>query len=327
MITAGHKPTDARVSLLGGVRNDVVGAMNLEVHHISVCVCTYKRPHLLNRLFKLLSEQERQGLFTFSIVIVDNDQLRSAEPVVSEFAANSPIPVRYCMEPRQNIALARNKAVENAAGDFVAFIDDDEFPAPRWLLNLFTTCQQYGVDGVLGPVKRHFDVEPPQWVVKGNFYERPTHPTGFVIEWSGGRTGNLLLKKALFAGDELPFRPEFRAGEDQDFFRRKIEKGNVFIWCNEAVVYEVVPPSRWDRTIMLKRALLRGATTVLHPTFGIRDISKSLIAVPAYTLALPFMLILGKHRFMNLLVRLFDHLGLLLALLGINPIKEQYITE
>ena len=36
---------------------------------------------------------------------------------------------------KQNIALARNKAIENAKGDFIAFIDDDEFPLDQWLLN------------------------------------------------------------------------------------------------------------------------------------------------------------------------------------------------
>jgi hypothetical protein len=30
---------------------------------------------------------------------------------------------------------------------------------------------------------------------------------------------------------------------------------------------------------------------------------------------------------MNLLVRLFDHLGKLLAVIGINPVSEAYVTE
>lgn len=301
--------------------------MNHAAHHISVCVCTYKRPHFLPRLLKLLMEQETEELFTYSVVMVDNDAQRSAEPVVTEFAATAPLPVLYRNEPRQNIALARNKAVESSEGDFVVFIDDDEFPAPGWLLNLYKTCMQHGVDGVLGPVKRHFDVAPPKWVLRSNFYERPSHPTGFVMPWWESRTGNLLLKKELFAGEELPFRPEFRAGEDQDFFRRKTELGHVFLWCDEAVVYEVVPPTRWDRTIMLKRALLRGATAVLHPTYGARQVLKSLVAVPLYIVALPFALLWGQQHFMSLLVRLFDHLGALLALLGLNPIREQYVTE
>jgi hypothetical protein len=30
---------------------------------------------------------------------------------------------------------------------------------------------------------------------------------------------------------------------------------------------------------------------------------------------------------MSLLIKLFDHLGKLLALVGINPVKAQYVTE
>ena len=94
--------------------------------HITVCVCTFQRPHLLRRLLEKLGEQDFGSLFTYSIVVADNDRLRSAEPVVAEFATISPIPISYCVEPRQNIALARNKAIENATGQFLAFIDDDE---------------------------------------------------------------------------------------------------------------------------------------------------------------------------------------------------------
>lgn len=301
--------------------------MTSTTKHISVCVCTYKRPQSLSRLLLELARQDTCGLFTYSVVIADNDALKSAEAVVQAFEHNSNVPITYCVEPRQNIALARNKAVANAQGDFVAFIDDDEFPAKDWLVNLFRTWEKYQVDGVLGPVKRHFDVKPPRWVIKGHFYDRPVRPTGIAVEWGEGRTGNVLLRSDLVCAADSPFRPEFRAGEDQDFFRRMIGEGHSFIWCDSAVAYEVVPPSRWNRTIMLRRALLRGATAVMHPTFGIRDIAKSVVAVTAYTAALPMALVLGQHCFMPLLVRLFDHLGKLLALLGINPIHEQYVTD
>jgi hypothetical protein len=135
------------------------------------------------------------------------------------------------------------------------------------------------------------------------------------------------MKREVFRVVYQPFRQEFRAGEDKDFFRRAIEKGHVFVWCNEAVVYEVVPPARWKRTFMLRQALLRGASARLQPTLGARDIAKSVIAVPTYTTALPFALVLGHHWFMTLLIKLCDHLGKLLALLGINPIKEPYVTH
>jgi hypothetical protein len=106
-----------------------------------------------------------------------------------------------------------------------------------------------------------------------------------------------------------------------------ITAGHVFIWCNEAVAYEVVPPLRWKRGFMLRRALLRGAMEPQTPSFGFPDVVRSLVAVPVYLLALPFALMLGQHKFMSLLVSLFDHFGKLLALVGINPVKDQYVTE
>lgn len=295
--------------------------------HVSVCLCTYKRPQLLMRLLCHLSEQETENLFTYSIVVADNDHLRSAEATVAAFRETSPVPVVYCVEPRQNIALARNKAIEHATGDFVAFIDDDEFPPARWLVTLFTTCQAYGVDGVLGPVKPHFDERPPAWVRKGRFYDRPTYPTGLVIDGRKGRTGNTILRRHIFDMDGPPFREEFRTGEDQDFFRRMIEKGYVFIWCDEAVAFEVVPPVRWRRGFMVRRALLRGAVSLERPDVGPRAILRSLVAATLYAFSLPFAALLGQTRFMLCLVNLCDHAGRVLAVVGIEPVKDQYVTK
>jgi glycosyltransferase involved in cell wall biosynthesis len=298
-----------------------------EMPHISVCVCTYKRPLLLKRLLTELSRQQTGGLFTYSIVIADNDKDRSAESGLAEFQSTSAIPVKYVVEPRQNIALARNSVVANATGEYVALIDDDEFPIPEWLHSLFTTCKKYNVDGVLGPVKRHFDEIPPSWMLKSRFYDRTVNPTGMRVEWHEARTGNVLLKREIFIGDANPFRPEFRAGEDQDFFRRKIEEGRVFIWSAEAEAFEVVPPARWKRAYLLKKALLRGATAGLQPDCGAASIAKSMIAVLVYAIALPFALVAGQHRFMTLLVKMCDHSGKLLISMGINPIHGEYVSD
>jgi succinoglycan biosynthesis protein ExoM len=301
--------------------------MKKEEKHICVCICTYKRPECLQRLLQELASQETQGRFTFSIVVADNDELQSAKPTVSDFALQQAIPTKYCVEPRQGIALARNKAIENASGEFVAMIDDDEFPIQDWLLTLLQTCEHYQVDGVLGPVKRHFDGEPPSWLVKSDFYERPVNATGTVVKWFEARSGNVLLKQKVFADGEPPFRPQFRIGEDQDFFRRMIEKGHRFVWSADAIVYEAVAPARWKAAYMLRKALLRGASARLQPSFGAISVGKSAVAAVIYTLALPFALLFGYHRFMTLLVKLFDHLGKLLAFAGINPIKEQYVAD
>jgi succinoglycan biosynthesis protein ExoM len=295
--------------------------------HISVCICTYKRPEYLQRLLAELADQDTGGLFTYSIVVAENDQLRSAESVVSAFASTSCVPVIYCVEPRQGIALARNQAVRNAHGDYVAFIDDDEFPVKHWLLNLFKTLREHKAEGVLGPVKPHFDAQTPQWVIEGGFYDRPMHPTGLVLDWQQCRTGNVLLKSALFASQDQPFRPECLQGEDLDFFQRMTAKENTFIWCNEAVAYEVVPPSRWKRSFLVRRALFRGVFSLRNHGFPPMRILQSVIAAPAYAVALPVALVLGQGRFMRYVFKLSYHVGRLLAVVGVNPIDEPYVTS
>jgi succinoglycan biosynthesis protein ExoM len=300
-------------------------SMSATAAHISVCICTYKRPQLLKRSLIELRGQETESRFSYSVVVADNDSQESARGVVSWFAEASGIETAYCIEPVQNIALARNKAVQCATGDYVAFIDDDEFPAKDWLLTMFGVCQQdKAVDGVLGPVKPSFDHEPPEWLRRGRFCERPEHNTGSELGWRETRTGNVMFRRQILQSLQEPFRREFgNGGEDQDFFKRMMEKGYRFIWCNEAVVYEVVPVERWTRSYMLKRALLRGQNE--QHLLTIRSVAKSTIAVLGYALLLPFTFFFGQHAFMRYAVRLLDHVGKLLAAIGVRPMGRKYL--
>jgi succinoglycan biosynthesis protein ExoM len=293
--------------------------------HITVCICTFKRPYLLKKLLDKLINQQTGGLFCYSVVVVDNDQSKSAQYIVESFQQTANLDIKYLVESEQNIALARNRAVEKATGDFIAFIDDDEFPDTNWLLNLFRAYLGFKADGILGPVLPYYEVKPPQWIIKGRFHERPSHKTGTVLPWTNTRTGNVLLKRNLFDGKENMFRSEFGSGgEDRDFFKRMIDQGCTFVWCAEAPVYELVPPERYKRSFMLRRALLRGKTPYNHRFIAY---TKTLIAIPLYTLILPFLFFIQHHLFMKYLISYFDHLGRLLAFLRLNVIREKYVIK
>lgn len=294
--------------------------------HICVCVCTYKRPDFLKRLLREVGLQETSGLFSVSIAVVDNDAERTGEMTVTEMAPTLPIPVSYGVEPQRGIARARNRVVAMAKGDYLAFIDDDEFPAANWLLLLYTTCREYKADGVLGPVLRHFEQAPPEWLQKSRFFTRPIYPTGLDVAWHDSRTSNVLVRRETVLGEEVPFRPQFRAGEDQDFFRRQIERGFRFVWSDEAVVYETIPPNRWTRVYQIRRGLLQGACEALQPSCDAKSILKSMIAIPMYAIGLPFALLFGQHHFMSLLEKTSYHAGKLLKSVGINPIREEYVS-
>ena len=159
-----------------------------EKPHISVCICTYKRPALLKVLLEELGRQVTDGLFTYSIVVADNDESQSAKMVVSEFAARSDIAITYCVQPRRNIALARNTTVENATGDFIAFIDDDEFPTKRWLLTLLNACYKYGAGWCAGSCNAIFRRKYPKMDHQGRLLRSPDTPET-VCAWFGVRRG------------------------------------------------------------------------------------------------------------------------------------------
>jgi glycosyltransferase involved in cell wall biosynthesis len=296
------------------------------VPHVSICVCTFKRSALLASLLSHLESQRTDGLFTVEIVIVDNDAGRTAERAVRDYAERSRLHVTYAAEPEQNIALARNRAVAEATGSLLAFIDDDEIPAPDWLYLLFRARAKYGVDGVLGPVVSEFQESPPQWVTKGKFFDRMSRPTGEVVSWPEARTGNVLVARDSLRDLDPPFRPEFGSGgEDMDFFRRLQERGRTFVWCDEAVAHEVVPSHRCTRRFLIRRAVLRGSNFPKQGGRGhrLKHTLKSVVAVPCYVVALPALAILGQHHFMAYVVKLADHGSRLLAMMGVRLMTER----
>jgi len=288
-------------------------------------------PSMLNRLLHELQDQKTNGSFSYSIVVVDNDSKMSAKKIVQEFSEKSPLNVLYFLEPEQNIAKARNKALANASGEYVALIDDDELPGSYWLLSLFEACNEHPVDGVLGPVKVHFEEEPERWIVNGKFYERPSHENGHVMHWDETRTGNVLMRIRILGTQKEFFNPQFKyQGEDKDFFRRMIAKGHVFIWNNESAVYETVPKERLSLKYLIKRAFIQGNISSKYYNESkiwtkSAIVLKTVIASLVYSLILPITSLFGKHILVRILIKDIHHISRLLAFSKIYMVKGRNI--
>ena len=304
--------------------------MNSPVH-ISVCVCTFRRPELLKDLLRGLAAQMSNKNFTYSIVVVDNDRRESGRKTVEQFRKEYAGEISYCVEPLQSIALARNRAVAHANGQFVAFIDDDEVPGIDWLATMLNCLLHYQAHGVLGPVKPRYSVAPAQWALRAGIFDRPNsqeYPSGAKLSANQTGTGNALIRRCIFNQIQGPFKSEFGSGgEDIDFFRRAMESGKVFVWCAEAVVHETVPAERIRVGFQIKRALLRGKVALAGPSGSMLGILKSLLACGLYIVILPPSVLFGRHMFLRYLIRLCDHGGKLLALFGLHPVKQTYVLE
>ena len=284
---------------------------------------------LLDKLESQITHDE----FTYSVCVVDNDFMRSAEGVILQTRRSVSYQLAYFVEEIQNIALARNKAVENATGDYIAFIDDDELPADDWLHLILKTAKQLNAACVIGPVLPIFESKPEPWIERGKFYVKciscTRQGTGEILKFESTYTANAFVERRIFNSMDEKFLPQFGSGgEDRDFFKRAMEKGHKIFYCEKAMVYEVIPDERVKRKFMIKRALLRGQVAQANSENGLHglvDVLKSAAAILLYTPALLLLQIGGHHLFIKFLIKDFDHIGKILAYAGVKIIKEKYL--
>lgn len=297
----------------------------LDICHISVCICTYKRPEMLAHALKGVASQITNSAFSFEVVVVDNDSKRSAEDIVMSFKNNKALRIIYDCEPEQNIALARNRAIRNSTGNHIAFIDDDEYPEVNWLINLYNTLKKYNADGVLGPVLPFYPPGAPLWLKKSGLCNRGRNLTGSFITRKDLRTGNILLQRYLFKPKHMWFDPSRgrTGGEDGEFLSRQIRRGRQFVWCDEGVVFETVPENRWHLTFYIKKEFRIGTISGERRRLDrwLRYTTKAFILLISYSFILPFSFFARRHLWMKVLTKLSYNAGLLLSLLGISLLR------
>lgn len=224
---------------------------------ISVCVCTYRRPRVVNTLQSIVAQRLKPGQ-EIEIVVVDNDPHKSAEPAVAAFAANAPVPVRYSSEPARNIARARNLALFLARGDWLAMIDDDETAAPDWLQELLNAAAIYHADIVIGRVIARYPPDAPRWLVLADPLSRNWGVSGTLCVT--GSSANALLNWRLLRDTSVRFDPAFglSGGEDTDFFGRQHNAGAKIVAAADAVVAEDIPAARLMPAYLKQRAIRAG---------------------------------------------------------------------
>lgn len=233
-----------------------------DVLAVRIAVLTYQRPGDIGAALPLLETQAasiQNASIHADVMVVDNDPGGSARELVQGFAARARVPVHYESETVPGISAARNRALDAAQGiDLLVFIDDDERPGERWLSLLVDTWREYRCAAVVGPVISEYEVEPDDWIRSGRFFNRRRMPTGSKVDVAA--TNNLLLDLSQIDG--LRFDPFFglTGGGDTMFTRTLHRRGGVMIWCDEAIVIDVVPAARATRDWVLRRAFRSGSS-------------------------------------------------------------------
>jgi succinoglycan biosynthesis protein ExoM len=224
---------------------------------VDICICTFRRPFLAETL-RSIARLDAAG-HDLRVIVADNDQGPSAEPLVDGLRSALPWPVTYVHAPAGNISIARNACLAAADGDFLAFVDDDEVVTSGWLSALMQKAAATDAAAVLGPVRAIYAPEAPRWMARGDFHSTlPVFVNGAIRT---GYTCNVLIRRiAPFA--DLRFDPALgrSGGEDTAFFYRLTRLGGVIDYAADAVVGEPVPAGRATMAWLVRRRLRYGQT-------------------------------------------------------------------
>jgi succinoglycan biosynthesis protein ExoM len=288
--------------------------------HVSICIATYRRPRGLARLLDSLERLKLPPGLVVETIVVDNDADGSASSIAAP-RSNSLYPFRYCVEPRQNIAHARNRALSEARGEWMVFIDDDEAADESWIVQYLALVDREECDGVFGPVLPELEKVTTPWLDVQTFFTRRRYATGTLVGLADLRTSNALVHRRLFDG--RGFDPEFgrTGGSDSELFGRMLSSGARFLWCDEARVVEFIPPERHRLGWLTQRAFRGGcvATRLEHSDRSTRRGYRAARAIAfsgALLLLAPLAAMRGRRWLARVWLRMCTQAGHLWALLG-----------
>jgi succinoglycan biosynthesis protein ExoM len=238
---------------------------------ISICICTYRRPELLERLLNILKdiylvELEQHDI---RILIVDNCPNGEVAAVCERVAGAMPLGIDLVEENQRGLSFARSRAVEealNRRADFIAFLDDDDLPQPDWLFHLIKKQAETQADIVAGVFPPEIIPEWPEWLKKSPLFDEPKHK----LKTKYGAPGDMGIGSTLISRriiDKLKAKgPLFSTEsgklgcEDADFFVRAGELEAIFSKADKAIVRRSYHEQRLTLVGLLRDAYRIGNT-------------------------------------------------------------------
>lgn len=105
---------------------------------ISVIIPTYNRAHLICDAIKSVLNQDAIDC-SLEIIVVDDGSTDDTRQVVSSFGGN----VKYIFQNNQGPGVARNRGIDEASGDWIAFLDSDDIWLPDKLSLQFKVLEAF----------------------------------------------------------------------------------------------------------------------------------------------------------------------------------------
>ena len=244
--------------------------MNTTVN-LTVAIPTYNGENRLPQVLDKLKKQVNTEDINWEIIVIDNNSNDGTAKLVKEYQENwlQDVPLKYYFEAEQGISFARQKAMNEATGELVGFIDDDNPPFANWVNSAYKFAQEHPKAGAFSS-KIHgiFEQNPPEELKDITFYlalvDRGSEPLMYEPRKKGLPPGAGLVvrrdvwKKYVPAKLLLIGRTKKRwmpTGQDAEALLY-IHRAGWEIWYNpEMEIEHIIPSSRLNEKYL--RGLMR----------------------------------------------------------------------
>lgn len=233
--------------------------------NISVAICTYNRARLLPRALDSLLSQKLPA-DRFEILVVDNGSTDNTWDIVAAYKARKQN-IRYIYEPILGIARARNRAISETSGKFIAFLDDDARATEKWLVR-HAQAWQAGYQAVVGRVELDWQGKRPDWLLSEHEtllarYNYGTQdcdlPHNAHLITTNASFSISLLRSLQGFDESLGHRGRVLVGgEDNDLFYRIVARGISVRYLASAVVMHSVAAERLTEWWLIGRMFWEG---------------------------------------------------------------------
>lgn len=256
---------------------------------VSVLIPTHNRRDLLGRTLDSLAAVRVPAGVSVELVVVANNCTDGTEHLVTERAVAMPFPTRAVSEPAPGLNNARNCGVAEAAGDWLAFLDDDVWVSDGWLEGLTAVAEKHAADFLGGHVELWWEaVERPAWLTRDMEWMLSNNEGGsdvYRLGPTGGLVGaNFAVRRAVV--DKVgPFRPDLdRVGDrllgggESEFVQRAVRAGFAGYYAPGMSVKHWVAPHRVSPAYLTGVSAGYGyARVLMKPDWGPRAAARAVL--------------------------------------------------
>lgn len=194
--------------------------------NVSVIIPTYNRSKYIKESLDSVLAQTYKD---FEIIVVDDGSKDNTRGIVESYIKRFPGKIKYIYQENRGVAAARNKALENAAGRYIALLDSDDIWFPEILscqVNKFE--QDPGIALVYSSYDVFDDIRVREKDLLKNYYKN--YYSGNVLRelllWCFIWSSTVMIKREIF-DDVGSFDENIQIGEDYDFLLRVARKYKV----------------------------------------------------------------------------------------------------